>query len=147
YHNRFMEVFLGKNESDNSLVAIPGEVRRKHVACFGKSGVGKTTLLRNMALADLYAGNGLTVIDPHGSLIEDLLECIPRWRTNDVIYINPGRADRVVGINLLQSVSRNQRPLVVSSIISIVRNLWPANWGPRSEWILEHVVYALLEQE
>jgi type IV secretory pathway TraG/TraD family ATPase VirD4 len=142
-----MEVFLGQKEKDHTLVAIPGEVRCKHMAIFGKSGVGKTTLLRNMILADLHAGNGITVIDPHGSLVEDLLNCIPRHRTNDVIYLNPAHPERVLGLNVLESINRDQHSRVVSSIISILRNLYPNNWGPRTEYILEHVVYALLEQK
>src|SRR5437667_12489397 len=122
-----MEVFLGTKAMDGSLVSVPGDVRRKHMAIFGKSGVGKTTLLRNMVLADLVAGNGLTVIDPHGSLVQDLLASIPRHRTNDVIYLNPAHPERVIGLNVLQSVGRHQHSLVVSSIISIFRNLYPNN--------------------
>ncbi|MEO5923044.1 MAG: type IV secretion system DNA-binding domain-containing protein [Bryobacteraceae bacterium] len=142
-----MQVFLGTKQRDGSVVSIPGDVRRKHVAVFGKSGVGKTTLMRNMIVADLYNGNGVTVIDPHGSLIEDILESIPRSRTNDVIYFDPSLPDSVIGLNVLQAVGQQQRSLVVSSIISILRNLYPHNWGPRTEYILEHCVYALLEQK
>ena len=141
-----MEVYLGTKERGGSTVSIHGKDRSKHMAIFGKSGVGKTTLMRNMIVADLHAGNGVTVIDPHGSLIEDLLEAIPRSRTNDVIYLNPADRDRVIGLNILQSVDRRQRSLVVSSLISILRNLYSHNWGPRTEYILEHAVYALLEQ-
>ena len=141
-----MQVFLGTKQRDDSVVSIPEDVRRKHMAIFGKSGVGKTTLMRNMILADLHAGAGLTVIDPHGSLIDDILNVIPRNRTNDVIYLNPAHPERVVGINVLESVGRDQRSLVVSSLISILRNLYAHNWGPRTEYILEHAVYALLEQ-
>src|SRR5438552_5468354 len=117
------------------------------MAIFGKSSVGKTTLMRNMIMADLLAGNGVTVVDPHGSLIDDLLQVVPRHRTNDVIYLNPAHPERVIGLNVLQSVGRHQHSLVVSCIISILRNLYPNNWGPRTEYILEHAVYALLEQK
>ena len=117
------------------------------MAIFGKSSVGKTTLMRNMIMADLLAGNGVTVVDPHGSLIDDLLQVVPRHRTNDVIYLNPAHPERVIGLNVLQSVGRHQHSLVVSSIISIFRNLYPNNWGPRTEYILEHCVYAILEQK
>ena len=141
-----MEIFLGTKEIDHSEVSIDGQTRRKHLKIFGKSGTGKTTLIRNAVTADLHAGNGVTVIDPHGALIEDLLESIPRRRTNDVIYINPAHPRRVIGLNILESVRPEDRPLVVSSVISIMKNLWPENWGPRSEWILENSVYALLEQ-
>src|SRR5437773_4108706 len=129
-----MEVFLGTKHRDGSLVGISNDVRRKHMAIFGKSGVGKTTLMRNMIVADLLNSNGITVVDPHGSLIEDILQVIPRSRTNDVIYLNPAHPERVIGLNVLESVNPHQRSLVVSSIISILRNLYPHNWGPRTEW-------------
>jgi type IV secretory pathway TraG/TraD family ATPase VirD4 len=140
-----MHVYLGTKQ-DGTTVAIEPATRRKHMAIFGKSGVGKTTLMRNIIFADLADDSGITVIDPHGSLVEDVLSLIPRRRTNDVIYINPADAERVIGINVLESVSPRSRPLVVSSLISILRNLYPNNWGPRTEYILEHCVYALLEQ-
>jgi DNA helicase HerA-like ATPase len=116
-----MEVFLGTKQRDGSTVSIHESARRKHMAIFGKSGVGKTTLMRNMVVADLLAGNGLTVVDPHGSLIEDILASIPRHRTNDVIYLNPADPSRVIGLNVLESVGRHERSLVVSSLISILR--------------------------
>ena len=141
-----MEVYLGTKEKDGSPFALHDKDRSKHMAIFGKSGVGKTTLMRNMIVADIEAGKGVTVIDPHGALISDLLNSIPRHRTNDVIYLDPAAADRVIGINVLESVDAHQRSLVVSSVISILRNLYPNNWGPRTEYILEHAVYALLEQ-
>src|SRR6267154_101983 len=102
--------------------------------------------MRNMIVADLFSGNGITVIDPHGGLIDDLLQAIPKSRTNDVIYFNPADPERVIGLNVLESVDKRDRSLVVSSLISILRNLYPNNWGPRTEYILEHAVYALLEQ-
>jgi hypothetical protein len=116
------------------------------MALFGKSGVGKTTLLRNIVATDLFAGEGLTVIDPHGGLIEELLTLIPRSRTNQVIYFDPRDRHFVPGLNLLESVSPWQRPLVVSALVSAIRNIWPDSWGPRSEYILSHAAFALLEQ-
>src|SRR6195256_6724000 len=142
-----MDVFLGTKEKDGSTASLFGADRRKHCAIFGKSGVGKTTLMRNMIVADIFNGNGVTVIDPHGSLIDDLLEAIPKSRTNDVIYFNPADPERVIGLNVLESVDQSQRSLVVSSLISILRNLYPNNWGPRTEYILEHAVYALLKKD
>lgn len=141
-----MEVHVGTSQKTGLTVSLPPDVRRKHAAIFGKSGVGKTTLLRNMIIADIQAGVGVTVVDPHGSLVDDLLYSIPRHRTNDVIYFDPGEPERVPGINILERVSRRDRSLVVSAIISTLRNLYPNNWGPRTEYILEHVVYALLAQ-
>ena len=72
-----MEVFLSTKQRDGSTISIHEDARRKHMVSFGKPGVGKTTLMRNIVAADLRAGNGLTVIDPQGSLIEDILDAIP----------------------------------------------------------------------
>jgi type IV secretory pathway TraG/TraD family ATPase VirD4 len=137
---------IGIKAASGHVFSILGEDRRKHMAIFGKSGVGKTTLLRNMIAHDIGSGLGVTVIDPHGSLIQDVLEAIPRSRTNDVIYFNPKDANRVLGINLLDSVLLEERPLVVSALISILRNVWVTAWGPRTEYILSHAALALLEQ-
>src|SRR4051794_35115965 len=63
--------------------------RRHHVYCLGKTGSGKTTLLRNLILQDITAGHGVGVIDPHGDLAEDLLDHVPSWRSDDVVYFNP----------------------------------------------------------
>jgi hypothetical protein len=142
-----MDVFLGTKEKDGSTASLLGADRRKHCAIFGKSGVGKTTLMRNMIVADIFGGNGVTVIDPHGSLVDDILQSIPKSRTNDVVYFDPADPERIIGLNVLESVDRNHRSLVVSSLISILRNLYPHNWGPRTEYVLEHAVYALLEQK
>src|SRR3954451_1291738 len=117
-----MEVLLGTKETgehQGAPVSIQSEARRKHMAIFGKSGVGKTTLMRNMAMLDIQAGAGLTVVDPHGALCEDLLNTIPRQRRDDVIYVNPAEPEQVIGLNVLERVGRDQRSLVVSSLISI----------------------------
>ena len=103
-------------------------------------------MLCNMVTWDIYHRLGVTVIDPHGGLIEEILRTIPRDRTNDVIYINPQDLKRAIGINIFESVSEEQKPLVVSSVISIMSNIWPDNWGPRTEYILKNASYALLSQ-
>jgi len=137
---------IGTTEVTGSVFNILAEDRRKHMAIFGKSGVGKTTLLRNMIAWDIHSGLGLTVIDPHGGLIQEVLELIPRRRTNDVIYLNPYQPDAVLGINVLENIRADQKPLLVSGLISILKNIWPANWGPRTEYILQNSAYAVLEQ-
>lgn len=116
------------------------------MALFGKSGVGKTTLMRNMILWDIWNGSGVTVIDPHGQLIDEILDHIPRSRTNDVIYFKPSHRDRVSSLNILEPVPTEYRPLVVSSIVSTFKTIWVNAWGPQSEYLLTNFCFALLAQ-
>src|ERR1017187_10474390 len=71
--------------------------RRHHLYAIGKSGTGKTTLLRNLILQDICAGNGVGVIDPHGDLATELLDLIPRHRIEDVVYFNPADMEYPIG--------------------------------------------------
>src|SRR5437868_3531729 len=63
--------------------------QRHHVYIIGKTGSGKTTLLRNLIVQHLAAGHGVGLIDPHGDLAEELLECIPPPRADDLVYFHP----------------------------------------------------------
>ena len=75
--------------------------RRHHAYVVGKTGSGKTTLLRNMIIQDIAAGRGVGVIDPHGDLAHELLDYIPPWRTDDVVYFDPSDFDFPIGLNLV----------------------------------------------
>lgn len=134
---------LGTSLIGQDVFMLDPSVRQKHMALFGKSGVGKTTLLQNVLVADIRAGLGVTVIDPHGSLVDELVAMIPRSRTNDVVFFDPSSSS-VIGLNPLEDVSPAQRPLVISALVSTIKNIWPDSWGPRSEWILSHAALALL---
>ncbi len=123
------------------------DVRSRHIALFGKSGVGKTTLIRNMILWDIWNGSGVTVIDPHGQLIDELLEHIPRGRTNDVIHFKPADPYFVSSLNILEKVPREQHPLVVSSVVATFKSLWSSGWGPQTEYLLTNFCFALLVQK
>ena len=62
--------------------------RARHIYAIGRTGTGKTTLLRSLALQDIYAGRGVCVIDPHGDNAQALADSIPRHRLNDTIYFD-----------------------------------------------------------
>jgi DNA helicase HerA-like ATPase len=113
-----------------SELVIPSEARRKHMAIFGTTGAGKSTLMRNMIAADIASGIGCTVVDPHGQLVEDILNNhIPRYRTDDVIYFNPKDPARTIPLNLLDSPDHELDGVVVDNAISIFKQLWPAAFG------------------
>src|SRR5919197_3184711 len=78
--------------------------RRNHLYIIGKTGMGKTALLRNIILQDIARGAGVGVIDPHGDLAESILDAIPACRTNDVIYFNPSDLEYPMAWNLVDTV-------------------------------------------
>jgi hypothetical protein len=121
--------------------------RRRHVYVIGKTGTGKSTLLANMAINDLKHNKGLCVIDPHGDLVETLLDFIPKHRINDVIYFDPADTERTVQINLFEGENVAHRELIASGIISVFKKLYGYSWGPRLEYILRNCLLTLLKSE
>src|SRR5712691_6265246 len=121
------------------------EDRRRHLYVLGKSGTGKSTLLRNLAAQDIAAGRGLMLLDPHGDLADELLDYIPGWRIEDVIYLDPAELSQPIGFNLLDRVAPDDRPLVAASVVATFKHLWRDSWGPRLEYVLYNTVAALLD--
>jgi hypothetical protein len=121
--------------------------RRNHTYVIGKTGTGKSTLLRNLILDDIESGQGVALIDPHGDLARDVLQHIPPWRTDDVVYFNPADLNFPIGLNLLERVSPHNRHRVASAVIESFKSLWRESWGPRLEYILYASVAALLDTE
>lgn len=121
--------------------------RMQHIYAIGKSGTGKSTLLRNLILQDIEAGRGVGIIDPHGDLAEGILNSIPRRRVEDVVYFDPSDSEFPVGLNLVGRVPPERRHLVASGIVGVFRGIWPDSWGPRLEYILYAAVAAVLDCE
>jgi uncharacterized protein DUF87 len=141
------DVILGMRENWGQQVpfGLSPEDRRQHLYAVGRTGTGKTTLLRNLILQDIEAGRGVGVIDPHGDLATDLLDHIPPHRINDVVYFNPADAEYPIGLNLFRSGFGDRKHLVTSGIVSVFKSIWQDSWGPRTEYILSMSVAALLE--
>jgi len=121
--------------------------RRQHVYIIGKSGTGKSTLIKNLIIQDIRSGRGVGLLDPHGDLVEDILNYIPSSRTGEVVYFNPADQEFPIGFNILESIEDGFKPLVASSLISVFKNIWNDSWGPRLEYILYNAVAALLDYE
>ncbi len=130
---------------EEKLVLLAPEDRAQHLYIVGKTGLGKSTLLRNLILQDLYAGRGVGLLDPHGDLAREILDFVPRSRTNEVLYFNPGDLAHPVGLNLLPKVPRDHEHLVVAGVLSAFRGIWGGSWGPRMEYILGHALAALMD--
>lgn len=118
--------------------------RRRHFYVIGKTGTGKSTMLANMAINDLKNNEGICVIDPHGDLIDILLNYIPKHRINDVVYFDPGATGRTVKLNLFEGNTVAHRELIASGIVSVFHKLYAYSWGPRLEYILRNTLLTLL---
>jgi DNA helicase HerA-like ATPase len=101
----------------NRKFGIKLDDRRRHMYVVGKTGMGKTTLLENMVLNDIYAGHGVGVVDPHGDFAEKIIDYIPPHRINDVVYFNPSDIDFPIGFNILETIDPRYRHLVASGLM------------------------------
>ena len=129
----------------NRKFGIKIDDRRRHVYVIGKTGVGKSTLLENMAIADIQSGKGVAIIDPHGELAEKLLNFIPEERLGDVIYFDPSDMENPIAFNPMEQVGNEFRHLVASGIMGVFKKIWPDAWSARMEYILNNTLLALLE--
>jgi hypothetical protein len=117
--------------------------RSGHIYCIGKTGTGKSTLLLNMAIGDILQGKGVGILDPHGDLIQTILDYIPKSRIQDVIYLNPSDTGSLIAYNPLYKVKEENRYLVASNIVSVFKKLFMDSWGPRLEYILRNTIHTL----
>lgn len=119
--------------------------RRQHFYVVGKTGTGKSELLKNVILQDINNGEGIGVVDPHGELVEDILRKIPSSRINDVIYFNPSDMEHPIGFNVLEVPDPTYKHLVVSDLMAIFTKIWANVWSARMEYILQNCILALLD--
>lgn len=124
---------------------IRDEDRERHMYVIGKTGMGKSTLLENLAIQDIANGEGLCFIDPHGGSAETLLSYIPEHRVNDVIYFAPFDQEFPVALNVMEDIGRDKRSLVASGLIGAFKKVWVDAWSARMEYILSNALLALLE--
>lgn len=119
--------------------------RRRHMYVIGKTGMGKTTMLENMVLQDIYKGHGVGIVDPHGDFAEKVIDYIPSHRINDVIYLNPADTDWPIGFNILEVQNEEQKHLIVAGLMGTFKKIWPDVWSSRMEYILNNTLLALLD--
>lgn len=129
-------------------VRIKGADRLRHTYVIGKSGVGKSYLLANMAIQDVIAGHGLCLIDPHGDLIEDVLKRVPPERADDVIIFSPADIERPMSINLLEFDARypEQKTFVINEMIGIFDKLYDlkSTGGPIFEQYMRNAMLLIM---
>ncbi len=124
---------------------IKSKDRDRHMYVIGKTGMGKSTLLENMAIQDIRNGEGFAFIDPHGGTVDRLLDYIPEERIKDVVYFAPFDLEHPIAFNVMEDVGYDRRHLVVSGLMATFKKIWEDAWSARMEYILTNTLLALLE--
>lgn len=144
-------VLLGRNlyRGQETKIYMSRDDRRRHMYVIGRTGVGKTEIMKNMAVQDIKAGEGLCVVDPHGDFIEDILPHIPKERAEDVILFEPADTDRPMGLNMLEADGDAQKDFAVQEMISIFYKLVtdPSMIGPMFEHYMRNAMLTLMADE
>jgi hypothetical protein len=129
------------------LFGIRRRDRLFHMYVIGKTGTGKSSFLQTLILQDIRNGEGLTVIDPHGDLVETVAAQIPPHRRDDVVYFNVPDPGQPYGYNPLKHVAPERRSLAASGLLEAFHKLWGEKaWGQRLEYILRNAILAMLDQ-
>jgi energy-coupling factor transporter ATP-binding protein EcfA2 len=143
--NRITYFAVTDTRNKRVLFGIKAKDRTKHVYVIGKTGMGKSTLLENMAIQDIQNGEGLAFIDPHGKSAEALLDYVPEHRIKDVLYFAPFDMEHPISFNVMEDIGADKRHLVVSGLMSTFKKIWIDAWSARMEYILQNTLLALLE--
>jgi hypothetical protein len=122
--------------------------RRRHTYIIGRTGTGKTELMKNMAIQDIRNNEGLCIVDPHGDFIEDVLQYIPKERADDVVLFEPFDTERPFGLNMLEVKDDSQKDFAIQEMISIFYKLFPPEMiGPMFEHNMRNVMLTLMEDK
>lgn len=131
--------------SQKTRFGIRAKDRSKHMYIIGKTGMGKSTLLENLAIQDIQNDEGMIFIDPHGSTAVKLLEYVPKHRIDDVVYFAPHDTDFPVAFNVLESVVKEKRNAVAGGLMSAFKKIWVDSFSSRMEYLLNYTLLALLD--
>ncbi|MCJ7805784.1 type IV secretion system DNA-binding domain-containing protein [Patescibacteria group bacterium] len=145
-------LFLGQStyRGIKRAVYISNDDRRRHMYIIGKTGTGKTELLKDLIMQDIKAGRGICFMDPHGDAIEDLLKLIPPERAEDVIYFNPSDTERPMGLNLLEANTEDEKHFVSTAVINMMYKLFDPYKtgivGPRFEHAVRNAMLTAMSE-
>jgi hypothetical protein len=142
------EVVIGENSHKGRTVdvSLNASQRLRHTYIIGASGTGKSTLVLNMIVHDIEHGHGVGVLDPHGDLIDAIIERIPDERVNDVVLFDPADEGYPIGFNILTAHSELEKTLLASDLVAVFRRL-STSWGDQMNSVLANAILAFLESD
>ncbi|HRY76614.1 MAG TPA: type IV secretion system DNA-binding domain-containing protein [Candidatus Paceibacterota bacterium] len=137
-------IFRGEEKT----VRLTAKDRRRHVYLIGQTGTGKSYAMTNSIIQDIKNGAGVGVVDPHGDLIDQILEYIPKERMEDVILFDPADLERPMGLNMLEYDFSHpeQKTFITNEFINIFDKLYDlkATGGPMFEYYLRNALSLLM---
>ncbi len=144
-------IIIGHSEyrGHDYVIRMKPQDRRRHMYVIGKSGSGKTELMKSMVKQDIEEGRGVCVIDPHGDFADDVLAFVPRERAEDVIYFNPADTERPMGLNMLEYDERfpEQKTFAVNEMLKIFDKLYDlkSTGGPMFEYYMRNAMLLIMD--
>jgi len=142
-------LILGENiyRGIKRVVRIGEKDRRRHMYIIGQTGTGKSYFMSNCFIQDIANGKGVCIIDPHGDLVDEALEYIPKERADDVIVFDPADFDRPLALNMLEFDKPEQKTFVVNEIINIFDKLYDlkATGGPIFEQYMRNSLLLIMD--
>lgn len=130
---------LGKE----TLVTLFDQIRLRHMHVIGGTGTGKSSLLVNLITQDIEQGKGITVLDPHGDLIEEVISHIPEERIKDVVLVDPSDSEYPIGLNLLSAFSEAEKTILASDLVALFRR-FATSWGDQMTSVLANAITSIL---
>lgn len=147
YSNPEISYFAKTNfRNEGKVFGIRQRDRFIHTYILGQTGVGKSTLLQKLIHQDIIHGRACLLIDPHGDLVQSVLQDIPESEHHRIVYLDATNPNCNIGYNPLRKVSFDKRALITSSILDSLKKLWDDAWGVKLEHILRYTLLALLDQ-
>jgi hypothetical protein len=140
-------LLLGHNyyRGKTTPIYMKRDDRFRHFYVIGQTGTGKSSIFQTMIRQDLTNGDGLCVVDPHGSLIEDLLPFVPKERVDDVIIFDPSDLERPMGLNLLEANSDEEKDMVALDAMNMMIKMFDEEvFGPRIQDYFRNGVLTLM---
>jgi len=140
------QLILGTNthQGGSTEVTLSQDQRMRHMYIVGASGTGKSTLLLNLIIQDIHSGQGVAVLDPHGDLIDHILNSIPKDRKDDVILFNPADENYPIPFNIFSAATETEKTLLASDLTGVFRRL-SSSWGDQMNVVLANGILAMLE--
>lgn len=132
-------------QTSKALYYIPASMLVQHISILGKTGQGKSYLIRHMAQHQIDAGRGFALFDLHGDLIPHLLRYIAAKRPTDahrVVVIDPTSKDWAVGLNPLEVPSEMARFREIAELTNALAARWDFN-GARTLELTRAALFVL----